>query len=135
MPMLKFTISDREPIWIDPDKVVAIGNGARRGTNMGLGGGGGGGGRSNRRRYSSSVARSSSSVAQFLSQAAAASAMVTLTLWAVWVPSNFDGCLARLGVLLAPVSLDLPFAVLVFVIEHPRLFLLALAGRPFTLAD
>jgi len=25
MPMLKFTLSDRQPIWIDPDNVVAVG--------------------------------------------------------------------------------------------------------------
>jgi hypothetical protein len=34
MPMLKFTLTDHPPIWIDPDKVVAVG------MNMSFGGGG-----------------------------------------------------------------------------------------------
>jgi hypothetical protein len=34
VPMLKFTLTDHHPIWIDPDKVVAVG------MNMSFGGGG-----------------------------------------------------------------------------------------------
>jgi hypothetical protein len=41
MPMLKFTLSYGQPIWIDPDKVVAVGSGARGGTDMSLHEGGG----------------------------------------------------------------------------------------------
>jgi len=44
MPMLKFTISDREPIWINPDKVLAVGP-TTRGMDTSLGGGGGPGAR------------------------------------------------------------------------------------------
>ena len=38
MPMLKLTISDREPIWINLDKVLAVGP-TTRGMDMSLSGG------------------------------------------------------------------------------------------------